>query len=197
MKSKLSHLRPWFLPLLMIACAFSFQLSGKSGFDYLCYNREQIFSGQWWRLLTGHLLHISWTHLLMNIAGLVLLQILFLPMLSPLRWFMLVLISISGIDLGLIIFNPEVEWYVGLSGVLHGVIAAGSLLLIFRLGIKGSGILVLLSLKLIWEQFIGPIPGSEEWTGGAVITEAHLYGAISGGLFIILIRLNKGCINSH
>ncbi len=121
----------------------------------------------------------------MNMSGLVLLNVLFKNIFSPLQWFALILVSMSGIDLGLIIFNPEIAWYVGFSGVLHGIIAVVSLMLILNHGVKGAGILILLLLKLIWEQLSGPLPGTEDWTGGAVITEAHLYGAISGGIFFI------------
>jgi len=189
MKSKQAYLRQWLLPVIIIICAFLFQLTGKSGYEYLCYNREQIFAGQWWRLFTGHVLHISWLHFLMNTLGLVLIQLLFFPMFSsPFRLLLLILLSMSGIDFGLILFNPDIKWYVGFSGVLHGMIAAGSLMLIYRHGIKNAGLLILLILKLLWEQFIGPVPGSEDWTGAAVITDAHLYGAISGGLFVSLFK---------
>ena len=35
---------------------------------------------------------------------------------------------------------------------------------------------------MIWEQVYGPAPGSEEMAGGNVIVNAHMYGAIAGGL---------------
>jgi membrane associated rhomboid family serine protease len=34
--------------------------------------------------------------------------------------------------------------------------------------------------KLLWEQAVGPLPGSAEVAGGKVIVDAHLYGAIGG-----------------
>ena len=36
--------------------------------------------------------------------------------------------------------------------------------------------------KLLWEQTVGPLPGSESSAGGTVIVNAHLYGAVGGVL---------------
>ena len=44
--------------------------------------------------------------------------------------------------------------------------------------------------KIAWEQFAGPMPGSEATTGGKVIVEAHLYGAFGGLLAGLLCRYN-------
>ena len=43
--------------------------------------------------------------------------------------------------------------------------------------------------KLAWEQFAGPLPGSESGSGGPVIVDAHLYGAVGGLLAAVLIRV--------
>ena len=34
--------------------------------------------------------------------------------------------SVAMIDLGFVLFEPQLDWYVGLSGVLHGALAAGA-----------------------------------------------------------------------
>ncbi|HFD32588.1 MAG TPA: rhombosortase [Gammaproteobacteria bacterium] len=183
-----SHLlKQWGLPVLLILIALLFQLTGKSGFKILCYNREQIIAWQWWRLFTGHLVHISWMHFFMNTLALILIQLLFSSFLSPWRLLLLIMVSASGIDLGLLLFNPEIKWYAGLSGVLHGLIAAGAVMLISKDAVKGAALLIVLIFKLSWEQFVGSLPGSAEWTGAAVITDAHLYGAISGAIAAIFI----------
>ena len=36
--------------------------------------------------------------------------------------------------------------------------------------------------KLIYEQLFGPLPGSESTSGGSVVVNAHLYGAIGGAI---------------
>ncbi|VAX12995.1 hypothetical protein MNBD_GAMMA24-105 [hydrothermal vent metagenome] len=181
------HLKQWGLPALLILIALLFQLTGKSGFKILCYNREQIVTGQWWRLFTGHVVHISWMHFFMNALALILIQLLFSSFLSPWRLLLLIMVSAAGIDLGLLLFNPEIKWYAGLSGVLHGLLAAGAVMLISKDAVKGGALLVVLIFKLSWEQFVGSLPGSAEWTGAAVVTDAHLYGAVAGAIAAVFI----------
>ena len=36
--------------------------------------------------------------------------------------------------------------------------------------------------KLVYEALVGPLPGSAESSGGAVIVAAHVYGAIAGAI---------------
>ena len=80
-------------------------------------------------------------------------------------------------------------WYVGLSGLLHALLAAG---IVARLGNINAEMAILATLviaKLAWEQFSGPLPGSELTSGGVVIVDAHLYGAAGGVLGALLNRI--------
>ena len=85
-------------------------LAGESGRGLLGYDREALERFQWWRLLTAHLVHLSWQHTLLNCGGLVLLWILFARELSPGRWLWVTCLSALTIDLGLWLREPGVEW---------------------------------------------------------------------------------------
>ena len=37
--------------------------------DLLAYDRAGLGAGQVWRLLTAHFVHLGWTHMLLNLAG--------------------------------------------------------------------------------------------------------------------------------
>ena len=37
----------------------------------LQYDRAALATGEWWRLVTGHLVHLGWDHLALNVAGLI------------------------------------------------------------------------------------------------------------------------------
>ena len=105
------------------------------------------------------------------------------------RWVLVGLFTVITMDIGLWLFNPALMWYVGLSGLLHGILAAG-LMEKLRKPDKEALILMLLLLgKLAWEQFSGPLPGSETAAGGMVVVDSHLFGALGGVMATILLRI--------
>jgi len=77
-----------------------------------------------------------------------------------------------------------------LSGVLHGLFLYGALREIRFYPASGYVLTAVLIAKLIWEFFNGALPGSEQMTGGRVLTEAHLLGAI-GGIAVWLVEFLK------
>jgi rhomboid family GlyGly-CTERM serine protease len=141
------------------------------------YQRDAIAAGEYWRLLTGHVVHLDATHALLNTLGLVLLWGLFARAWQPMQWLFAVAMSLLAIDLGFWFLAPQLDWYVGASGLLHGMFACGCIALLRQrdwVGALGAGIFI---GKLAWEQKVGPLPFEE---GGTVVTIAHLYGAIGG-----------------
>ena len=95
--------------------------------------------------------------------------------------------SIAAIDLGLWLGSPQLAWYVGLSGLLHGMLAAGIVAGLAHRNSEALILAVVVAGKLAWEQFAGPLPGSEATSGGAVIVDAHLYGVIGGALVAAVV----------
>ena len=139
----------------------------------LRYDRSGIAAGGWWRLLTAHIVHLDVHHLILNALGLVLMWSLFAEDYDPVEWCVIVMSGALAISSGLWWLSPSVTWYVGASGVLHSVMAAGT---VKHLAMRSwdRWILVLgLCAKLAWEQ----------WRGHAaplVVVDAHLYGAACG-----------------
>lgn len=143
----------------------------------LRYQRDALLAGQWWRGLTAHLVHLDAGHALLNAGGLLLLWTLFGGLLSARQWLATVLCSLLAVDLGLWWLQPQLQWYVGASGVLHGAMAAGCLALL-RAGDRAAMPAVLLfTAKLAWERWQGPLPFESP---GQVVPAAHLYGAVGG-----------------
>jgi rhomboid family GlyGly-CTERM serine protease len=155
------------------------------------YLRAAVAAGEIWRLLTAHFVHLGWTHLAMNALGWVLLAGLFGPRLPPLGWVGVTAASMVAIGLGLWL-SPGIEWYVGLSGVLHGWLAAGAVASVVA-GERRSGLAwaALLAGKLAFEQLAGPLPGSAEAAGGPVLVDVHLWGAAGGGLAALGYALRR------
>lgn len=158
--------------------------TGDAGRLLLRYQRDAIFVGEWWRLVTGHFVHLGWAHLGLNVMGLTLMWALFVSDYTPRQWLIIVVGSIAAIDAGFLLLSPELTWYVGLSGALHGVMAAGTLAHLRRREPDGWILAVFLVGKLVYEQVIGVMPYSLKSAGGPVVVDAHLYGAI-GALLVI------------
>lgn len=177
------------LALAIALLCIALQYAGLA--DFLRFDRAAIDSGQWWLLLTGNFVHLGPNHLWMNLAGLALVVALVWQHFSATQWLLLTIFSSLVVGVGLWLFNPEIQGYVGFSGTLHGLMIAG-VLADLRCYPKSAGILLLLVTgKLLWEQIGGALPGSESVAGGLVVVDAHLYGAIAGAVLGILLIVGK------
>jgi rhomboid family GlyGly-CTERM serine protease len=93
------------------------------------------------------------------------------------QWLIVLLAAALAIDGGLWFGDSTIQWYVGSSGVLHGVMAAGALAAMRRGEREGWVLGVLLLLKLAYEHYAGALPFSGR---DPVVVDAHLYGALGG-----------------
>ena len=152
------------------------------------YERAAVFAGEWWRLATAHFVHLGWSHTLLNLAGIGLVWMLFARALSGWHGVRVLLASMAAIDAGFLLNEPQLDWYVGFSGALHGLFAAGVVAAIAAREREGWLLGAMLAAKLVWEQWAGPVPFTEAVAGGPVVESAHLYGTI-GGLCAQLVAL--------
>jgi len=127
--------------------------------------------------------HADAAHLTWNLAGLALVAWLFAREYTRREWIVILVASTVAIDAGFLAFEPQLEWYVGFSGVLHGLMAGGLLawLVRHRDGVTAI-VAVLFAAKLAWEHLVGPLPFTAETLSIPVVHQAHTYGAIGGAL---------------
>jgi rhomboid family GlyGly-CTERM serine protease len=130
--------------------------------------------------VTGHWLHLDWTHLLYNSLGLTVYWVLWGRELSRHQFALLWLAGPPLVGLGLLAFAPEVAIYVGLSGVLHGAFAHAAVLRLRAGGRDGVVLLALLAAKVLWEQSGGGPLAAPASPGSIVVVAAHLYGLVAG-----------------
>ena len=164
---------------LLLACVLLVlpTLAGEGGQALLRYERNALAQGQWWRLLSAHLVHLDLRHALLNAVGLALVWALFVRDYSMKAWLAIVLGAMAAIDAGLWLADSTVQWYVGSSGALHGAMAAGALARL-RSGQREGWLLAgLLAAKLLYEQALGALPFSGS---DPVVVDAHLYGVAGG-----------------
>jgi len=165
---------------LLIACAVLLlpELGGDAARALLRYDRPGLAAGQWWRLLTAHVVHLDLEHAALNSLGLVLMWALFARDYKPGQWALILLSAITAIDAGLWLRDSTVVWYVGSSGVLHGVMAAGTLAHLRRRDLDGWLLAAFIVVKVAYEQHTGALPFAD--SGAGVIVDAHLFGALGG-----------------
>ena len=181
--------------ILLAACVLLGPWSTAS-MEYFGLEREALAEHQYWRLWTGHFVHLSWSHLLLNAAGLISLQQLFGNELQECRWlsgaalitlFMSLSWFFSGVEswLGL----PIYDFVVGMSGLLHGLFAVAACLALRNDPVLGVGVLLALTFKSAAEIFMKPSDTVVRLIDMPIAVDMHLYGIVGGmavGIFMIL-----------
>ncbi len=148
---------------------------------WLNYQRSAVLDGQIWRLVTAHLVHLNAWHMVMNLTGLLLCWFFFTDLLTRRLLWLWLGVSAPVVGLAFLGLDAELTRYVGLSGLLHGL-----LVLLLVLGWRGnpvlhSLVLVVVAGRLFWEQ--RPDYDTEylqSFIDGSVYVNAHLYGALIG-----------------
>ncbi len=183
----------WLIPGVYIGISILIMLLGETGKELLRYDRVWIGQGESWRWLRGHRTQLGWAHLAWNSAGFGLVWFLVGGAFPVRTWLVIITVSLATIDAGFWFLNPELYWYVGMSGLIYGLLAAGIVRRLRRIDTETVVLLLFLIVKIAWEQFNGPVPGSEATSGGPVVVDAHLYGVLGGvlGALLAIIRVER------
>lgn len=154
------------------------------------WSRRGLANAEYWRLATGHWVHLGAGHLALNLIGLAIVGLLFKRHPPLTEWVGYLLISPFIISLGLLWLAPDLTWYRGFSGCLHGLLVFTAL---FNLGSEKRWSLLVLgfvALKLATENTFHTSAMENAFIGGRVIHQAHWLGALTGaiaGLLAILV----------
>jgi rhomboid family GlyGly-CTERM serine protease len=178
---------PWRTGLLVIIAAALYIFAGPAP-ETLVYSRTDIASGEWWRLITAHWVHSDSQHALWDVSALAILGIYSERYLGK-RLFIYLFSASLLISLSIWTFLPWLEYYCGLSGILHTLLITGMMANwhdqqdpVFLL------IIGLATLKTVIEVYSGiAIFSNTTWPS---LPLAHLYGLIQGG-FIITWTLRR------
>lgn len=169
---------------------------GMSTEPFLEFNRTKISEGEYWRLFTGNFVHYGFAHLAMNLAAFLLVGFSLLREISLKVYLPLLIISALAVGVGTLLWNPELFFYRGLSGVIHGLIVAGLLLNSFRNRWLSYLFVGLVFAKIVHEHQ----PSFQENQLQALLPvmvaiDSHLYGAVAGlvyiGILAILFKIKK------
>ena len=176
-------------PLVIAGLSITAQFIGLAG---LTFDRSAIQSEEYWRLISGHFVHTNHSHLAMNLAGVLALWLLQGDDYNARDYLTAAITSAVGVSACLYYLNSSVNWYAGLSGLLHGLFAWGVTADLHARRHISPVLVVGLLAKLLLEQTFGPAPASERLLGYPVVIDANLYGAafgsVSGSVMLYLRR---------
>lgn len=180
MSERKAPARWWGLLALLVAIA-ALQALPASTRAWLRYEPQALAGGQWWRLLSAHWVHLSAAHAALNACGLVLCCALADATWTPRRLVARMALLGGAISLLLWSFSPQVTDYVGMSGVLYGLMVWMLLPAACQQRDRlAACMLALLLAWLGWQSWAGPDPREERLIGGYIVTQAHWFGLLGG-----------------
>ncbi|WP_206486343.1 rhombosortase [Thalassotalea sp. G2M2-11] len=174
-------------PLILLVLALGCHVFNDQFSQLFIYQRNTIEQFQLWRLLTGHLFHTNNVHLLLNGAAIILLWSIHGQYYSLTQYLTLLLFSALMISGAIFIFDPQMEEYVGLSGVLHSLFIWGALQDIKAKEKTGYLLLAGVLLKVAHEQYFGASKEVAALINANVAIDAHLWGVIAGICYFFVI----------
>ncbi len=149
-------------------------------------------SGEPWRLLTSQFVHLGHVHLAANLFAAALIVWSCNQFQLSTRLPAATLATLAGVGLGLQFGPWAITWYVGMSGLLHGLFAWLCLHLAVRASFarpvrKFAGVLYLGGWFKVLITLTTPL-GATGWLGIPQVTPVHLYGYLAGTLWALLRR---------
>lgn len=178
------------LPFALLAgvCGLCVYLVSSGEFvDQLRYERSH-FALEKWRLVTSAFVHANAKHLALNLSALVLTFLLFNEAFRSLSWVLVLVGSAAISSVGLYYFSPDINWCLGLSGALHGLLVyallrtRASLIWLFALAAK----IVAEQMSFFHDTSLTGL--SESFIGVPIVTDAHLWGAIGGFVLFAILQ---------
>lgn len=188
--TSLNHRSRYGLFGVLFALVAASSLLGTEQVNALAWHRAPIADGQWWRLITGHMVHGNGWHAAMNAAGIAVIAIAFARTLSVAAWLLVVLASMFAIDV-VFALRPWPETYVGFSGVAHALLATPLVTSLARDRPAVMTLLAMLWLKVIVESMLGGSESTAALIGLEVATSAHLTAVAVGSVIGSILRLTR------
>ncbi len=177
------------LPLIIILLSCLAYVFDESLSATFVYQRDLVSQGEIWRVFTSHIFHTNGYHLLLNVLAVIMLWALHGQFYNSRIYLLLLVISALTSSIGVHFFSLDIQRYVGLSGILHGVFIWGAFMDIKSKDKTGYILLAGVFLKILHEQFYGASEDVAELISASVATNAHLWGALGG----IIIGLHSYC----
>jgi rhomboid family GlyGly-CTERM serine protease len=190
-KTREIAVRSWATLAIAAAAGLTFASPRLAG--ALIYERADILAGQVWRLWTGHLVHYSPSHLWLDLAVFVAAGA-WLEWIAPrlVRWFYV--LAPPAISAVLLLGDPTLEHYAGLSGVATGLLVLLALVQLRRNASEPRwfwfGVLLLVAAKIVVEVTVRAPLFARFDAGVRVVPLAHV-GGLACALIAFLVASRR------
>jgi rhomboid family GlyGly-CTERM serine protease len=173
--------RQWWFSIIIMALICLTTMLPEASVHNLALVHDKVAEGEIWRIVTSQFVHLGFNHTVLNLVGYLIISASFREDILAKEEATALFISVIGVGLGIFFFNPEIGWYVGLSGAIYGILTHYLIIGWQRSPFLSAFFGVYLIGKFIYEQFIsGPDTVTAGIIGGMVAIDSHLYGAITG-----------------
>lgn len=185
-------MRDYLLYLFLLATIAVLALLEPVSSTWLMFDRSAINSGQLWRLFSGHFVHLSPMHMFGNALGVILLGYIAGKYLNNKLGVFLLAWCVLVVGIGLYGYADYLQRYVGLSGVLHGLLLVAPFVSKFYSRRIACAFFVVIVSKVTWEQssFYDDM-AMLNMIGGRVEANAHLLGVVAGIVFLIFYYFSR------
>jgi len=92
-----------------------------AGRDALAFHRPAVAAGEWWRVVTGHLVHCDWRHLVADVGAFALLC--WIGLRRPRATLAVVMLSAGTAGLAVYLWAGGIAAYRGISGINYALLA--------------------------------------------------------------------------
>lgn len=168
--------------LLGLLCLALF-LIGQIATDLFVYDRAAVNAGEWWRMLTGQLVHVGLDHLFWDLTAFILLAALIEPK-GILKFWTIMAISFIPVAAFVHYGLPELSQYSGLSGGLNTLFFITTYEIWRRDGgWLAPAMLMGNTLKIVTEISMGDALFTS--TAWPPVPEVHGIGFFAGFLFVL------------
>ncbi|WP_194755736.1 rhombosortase [Aliidiomarina indica] len=175
MNSLISLLRPYLAPAIIVLVLFVIHILPATH-AALSLQQEGVFS-QAWRLFTTHLVHLNSFHLFMNVLAFILVAIIFKPVVHG--RLLVNVVAFSALFAALLpLVLSDTPYFVGFSGIIHGIVAYAGAVMVRRKNKWGFAVLAGLVAKLVVDMM--GAGQYDPYLDAEIAYLAHLGGALGG-----------------
>lgn len=145
------------------------------------YNRYIVGQGvQLYRLVTAHFMHTGEFHLVFNIIALWFIGLLHSRHYKLWQWCLMFPMLMAGTMAGIHYLDPNIAYYIGLSGILHGLVVIGAIADLHCKLRSGYVLLLLLVIKIALDELNIGFPNFQMLIQADIPTNANIFGTLTG-----------------